>query len=189
MGSSRQVKRSIAKRYAKALFLLCKEDSSYDEVERFITSLEDICTNSEEFVSFIQNPAISRSQLQKVLSEISTRLKAGERLKQFCDVLAKHRRISVLPEICVEFKALCAEMRGEVCATVISKDKLAAKQISSIEDSLGKALGKKVTVKNDLDSTIIGGLIIKVGSLMLDDSVKAKLQALRMVSKRAVAAL
>ena len=189
MSSNRQVKKSIAKRSARALVLLCQEQSSHDEAERFVDAINEVFEGSPEFAHIAENPTVSRSDLKAVLLSIAEKLNADSNLKEFCAVVAKHRRVSLFPEIRDEYKKLCAEMRGEVSATVISKQALTDQQVTSIADSLGKTLGKKVAIKNELDASIMGGLIVKVGSLMLDDSVKAKLEALRLVSKRAVAAL
>ena len=117
------------------------------------------------------------------MSAILGRANAGTVVANFIKVVARNGRLFALPTIIASFRALAAKARGEVVADVTSAVPLNSAQIASLSDTLKAKIGKTVTLQEHVDPSLIGGLIVKVGSQMIDSSLKTKLTAMKIAMK------
>lgn len=174
-------------RYAKSIFDLANDNNALAKVENNLLALGRILDSSAELENILKNPAVSRNSQAAVMGDILKKADADDLTCKFINLLVKNGRISFLRGIIGDYVALAEGHRGELIAEVTSAVALNSKQISSIEESLGKSLQKKVRVHPKVNEEIIGGLIVRIGSKMLDASVLGKLNDLEYISKQAVA--
>jgi len=112
-------------------------------------------------------------------------LGAGDLVQRFVQVLARNRRLSLLPQMIAAWRQILAQARGEVTAQIVSATKLTKAQQKKIEEALAEALSGKVHIENEVDPSLIGGLVIKVGSRMIDTSIRTRLNTLKTLLKGA----
>ena len=170
----------LAGRYAAALFDLAQASKQIDVVTSDLESLYALISGSEDLRRFLESPIISRNDQGKVLSVIVKKAKFHDLTSNFIAVVVENRRLFVLPAIIVAFKAILSKHRGEVTAEVIAATELSNKQLTTLGASLKKAIGSKVTISATVDNELLGGLVVKVGSRMVDSSLRTKLQQLRL---------
>ena len=173
----------LAGRYALALLELADETKSLDEVANDLRALHRIIEQSEDFRRLLRSPLISREAQAKALAAILDKAGSGETARRFGQVLARNRRLFVLPQIIEVYLAELARRRGEVTAQVTSAVELSDAQRQALIDRLKATVGGKVQVDVKVDKGLIGGLIVKVGSRMIDNSLRSKLQRLRLAMK------
>lgn len=180
---------NLARRYAKALFeLSCKKDV-LEKVENDLEALEELVISSDELNKIIGRPILSRENQSEALDKVLEKAKAQNITKNFISVLAKNRRLSELNAIIVEYKKLLSSHRGEVIAQIISAMPLSKGQTDAISKTLSEQLDKKVSIQAEVNKGILGGLVIKVGSKMLDASLISKIENIRMLTKKAIASI
>ena len=170
----------LAGRYASALFDLADADKQLDAVTSDLDSLYAMIGESEDLRSLLSSPVISRNEQGKALSVIVEKAKFTGLTSNFIAVVADNRRLFVLPAIITAFKAILSQHRGEVTAEVIAATELSEKQLTALGASLKEAIGSKVTIDASVDPELLGGLVVKVGSRMIDSSLRTKLQHLRL---------
>ncbi len=168
----------IARRYALALFEMAKEQGKIDQVSQDLVALRSIVAQSAEFRALMVNPTIKRDQQAKALAGLAAHIKSSDLMGQFLGTLAAKRRLPALDLIIAAAEEQIAQHRGEVTAHVVSAQKLDKSQIDSIAANLKKALGMTVKVHATENADIIGGLVIRVGSQLIDSSVRTKLERL-----------
>ena len=173
----------LAGRYATALFQLADTDASLDEVADDLKSLGDMIENSDDLRRLVNSPVFSRAEQAGAMVAVMERAGIGDLVQRFVGVAAHNRRLFVLPEIIAAYLALWAERRGEKTAEVISARELGDKQMSALAASLKKAMGVDVTVNIKVDPGLLGGLVVQVGSRMVDSSLATKLQSIRLAMK------
>lgn len=179
----------LAGRYAKALFSLGKELSQLDQIEQSLEQLRSIYDQSADFRTFVNNPAIPLDSKESTLDALFKKFNGNDTTRKFCKALAQNGRISLLPLCIQQFQTLLTEDRGQITTEIISAAPIQESQITAITSALKKALDKEITVITKIDPSILGGIIIKVGSQMLDSSVKGMLEELTILSKAATATL
>lgn len=184
MSSSRTL---VARRYAKALFALAKAKKSFEVIESDLKAFQEILEGSKELQQALFGPLLSRKKQADIVEAVLKKAKADTLTVQFFAVVAANRRLDCTREIAKAFAALLREERGELAAEVVSAVALKAAQVKSLEASLKSSLGKKVEVSVSVDEKLLGGLVIKLGSTMLDGSLANKLERLRVVGKESVA--
>lgn len=189
MASSSRAVLQVARRYATALFEYAVEKKALEAVEKDLNTLGEFLAGSDELKRFINSPSIKRNAQENTIIKILEQAKAHKVLIQFGALLARKRRLAALPQIVTIFSQLAQEHRGEGQAEVISAHELDKAQLENIKTSLDKVLGKTMNLTSTVNPSIQGGLIIKMGSHMLDDSLKSKLERIRLSTKKAVAAL
>lgn len=167
----------IARRYAQALLALVKADTQ-DALARDLKTLEGMIMESADFRRFIANSTLQRQAQTKALSALGQKAGFSPLMQNFLGTLAMKRRLSVLPEIITALKAALAARKGEVTAEVTVAQKLEPAQAKTLQASLAKLLGCDVNMQVAEDPEIIGGLVIKVGSRLIDSSVKSRLERL-----------
>jgi F-type H+-transporting ATPase subunit delta len=139
--------------------------------------------DSDDFRRFIKSPVLSRTDQSKGIAAIADKAQLSPLSHKFLGLVAANRRLFALPGMIVGFRAILAERRGEATAQVTSAAPLSEGQKASLVDALKKAVGRNVDIVSKVDPSILGGLIVKVGSRMVDSSLKSKLQRLKLAMK------
>jgi len=173
----------IAARYAAALYELADEKGVIDAVADDLSSLQNMIDESDDFRRFIKSPVLSRTDQSKGISAIAEKAQVSPLTLKFLGLVSANRRLFALPGMITGFRAILAERRGQATAHVTSAAPLSDAQTASLVDALKKAIGRNVDVATKIDPTILGGLIVKVGSRMVDSSLKSKLQRLKLAMK------
>jgi F-type H+-transporting ATPase subunit delta len=174
----------IAERYVRALFEVATDDAARAQVEKDLAVLGAFFSD-KSLAKVILNPLLTRAQQASAMKAVLDKIKAHKITAQFVALLAARKRLSILPEISDIFSELAATSRGELKARITSTATLAAKDIESLSTRLSKAYGKKVMLETHQDAGLLGGLIIKIGSVQLDASLAGKLNRLSLALKAA----
>ena len=183
MAERNSVVAQIARPYAAALFDLAQSEGSVAAVETGLTELQKLASDSEDFRRFLRSPVISSDEKSAAANAILSAAKLHPTVANFVRVIARNGRLFALPVIIRTFMELAATSRGEASADVTSASPLADGQRKSLADTLKKKLGKTVTLTEHVDPSLIGGLVVKVGSRMIDSSLKTKLTAIKIAMK------
>lgn len=173
----------LAGRYATALFELAEADKKLDDVAGDLQQLGAMIDGSEDLTRLIKSPVMSRDDQVNAMGAISEAAEFADLTKNFVGVVADNRRLFAIPNIIKAYQALLAASRGEATAEVTSAAKLTAAQMKSLEDALKKAIGTKVQIDQRVDESLLGGLVVRVGSRMIDSSLKTQLQKMRLAMK------
>jgi F-type H+-transporting ATPase subunit delta len=173
----------IARPYAAALFDLSKSEGSVDAVEAGLVDLQKLSGESDDFRRFLHSPVISADEKSGAINAILAKANLNVTVANFVKVVARNGRLFALPAIVKAFQALAAGERGEVSADVTSAAPLSKTQVAELADTLKKKIGKTVTLIEHVDASLIGGLVVKVGSQMIDSSLKTKLSAMKVAMK------
>ena len=173
----------IARPYASALFEVASEAKVLDKVETGLDELNALIDESADFTRFLRSPTITHEQKIPVIETILEKAGAQEQIAKFVKTVARHGRLYALPQMISLFKQLCAEGRGEATAEVTSAAPLTKAQLKSLSDKLKSEVGKTMTLQTRVDPDLIGGLVVKVGSRMIDSSLRTKLSAMKIAMK------
>lgn len=173
----------LSGRYATALFDLAQESGAVDATEKDLAVLLTAAQESADFKAFIQSPLYGKAIQQKAIEALAKEMKLSDLVTRFLGVLVAGRRLNVLEAIVRDFNALLANARGEVSAEVVSAEALSQKQIDALAKALKDTTGQNVTVDARVDESLLGGLIVKIGSRMVDSSLKTKLDNLKVAMK------
>jgi len=173
----------LAGRYATALYELADEAKALDQVAEDLRSLARMIAESPDFNRMIRSPVISRRDQGKAINEILAKAGASELTRKFGGVLADNRRLFALPDIIDGYLAILAGRRGEVTAHVTSAQALTERQLADLEATLRKSVGGKVSVESRVDAGLLGGLVVRIGSRMVDSSLRTKLQHMRLAMR------
>ena len=173
----------LAERYAIALFDLADERKALDEVAGDLRGLRDLIGESADLKRLIRSPVLARSAQGKAIDALAARIALQPLTRNFLGLLAQNRRLFALPEMIARFLATLAFRRGEVTAEVVAAQELTPRQLDTLGDQLRKAVGQKVAVDVRVDPSLLGGLVVKLGSRMVDASLKSKLHRLEMAMK------
>jgi F-type H+-transporting ATPase subunit delta len=180
---------ALAGRYAKALFELAEKKKLLDKVEGDLEQLMKVVGESQELAGVLGNPVVSKNNVAAVVCAVLNKLGANEITVDFLNILAQNGRIKYLSEIVESYSNLMMKNRGEEYAYITTAKKLKSDKVAIIEGTLGKALGSKIKVVTAVNDNILGGMIVRIGSKMLDASVVGQLDKLAMLNKKAIAAL
>lgn len=173
----------LAGRYALALLDLADEDKSLDAVADDLRALRGMIDESEDLRRLLRSPLISREQQATALAAVLDKAGLGETTRRFAQLVARNRRLFVLPRIIDIYLSELARRRGEVTAQVTSAVALSEAQSQALVESLKSKFGGKVNVDVTVDDSLIGGLIVKIGSRMIDNSLRSKLRRLQLAMK------
>lgn len=174
---------SIASRYAQALFEIAKEENGLKALEADTDALGAALAASPELASMIASPVVAREDQASAMAAIAAKMGLSTVMANTIALMASNRRLFVLPQLVSDLQARIAVEKGEVTAEVTSATALSAAQAKALAASLKAKVGKDVKLQTTVDESLIGGLIVKLGSSMIDTSVKAKLAALQNVMK------
>ncbi len=174
---------TIARPYASALFDLAQGAKDIVGVEKALDGLLKLINGSEDFSGFLKSPVISGDAKSAVIVALVKKAKLKGTTANFLNLVAKNQRLFALPQMISQFKALAAKERGEVHADVTSAQPLSKAHQASLAKALKEKIGKDVTLEQHVDADLIGGLIVKVGSQMIDSSLRTKLTAMKIAMK------
>ena len=165
-----------AERYSLALYELANESNLLKQVESQSLSILDLIDSSEDFSNLIKDPTNSQEDLIKIINNISNNNKFENLLKNFLSFLIIKRRFFYVDQILKSFIETCSKKRGELKAELKSAKELSSDEISKITDELTQNFSSKIKLNYKYDKSLIGGLVVQVGSTMVDTSIKNKLQ-------------
>ena len=169
----------LAKRYAKALFQVGKEGDALDEFSTALADMAKLYADVPEVEDGLTNPLYPQDVREKVMEKLVEAMKVSELMTNFFNLVAQKGRADVLPDIAETFQTLVDDERNVCQGTVVSATKISAKLNDKIKATLEKITGKQVVVTNEIDPSIIGGIVARVGDLLLDGSIKTQLQDLK----------
>ncbi|GAB5487993.1 MAG: F0F1 ATP synthase subunit delta [Parasphingorhabdus sp.] len=183
MDHSSGIRASLAGRYATALFALAEENKSIDKVQTSLDTLSAAVTESDDLKALTSSPVLSRDDAGKAIAATAKSLKLDALTTNVLGVLAANRRLDQIPAVIRAFTTLASGHRGEVTAEVTSAHPLDDKQIDALKAQLKKRVGSDVSVSTAVDPSILGGLVVKIGSQMIDNSIKTRLNTLSQAMK------
>lgn len=170
---------SIAFRYALALIEMAQEEKALKSVEADMAKLEELLAGSREMLVLVRNPLLSQKQQLQSMALLAEEAKFHKLTAGFLGVLAQNRRLSYLGVVLVAFRREMSRRRGEVIANVECAYALTPAQAKALKTELGRALGRTVGLDVKVDRSLIGGLRVTVGSRMIDNTIRRKLERLR----------
>ena len=185
MATQSNVVSVVAERYASAVYELADEARILDDTAADLKSLQAMLDESDDLQTVIRSPLIDTDTKAAAMERILAQAGATDLTRRFIAVISRNNRLFVLPATIDAFLTELAKRRGEVTAEVTSAQPLKPSQLDSVTNALRSALGGKVTVDAKLDPSLIGGLVVRVGSRMIDASLKSKLQRLQLAMKGA----
>jgi F-type H+-transporting ATPase subunit delta len=174
---------SIAERYATALFELAEDDKALNELENDVGRFATLHDQSDDLQAFIRSPIYTAEEQVRAIDAVLQQAGIGGLAANFFKVIAQNRRLFAVPGIIAAFRKLLAQKRGEVTAEVTSAEPLSESHLAALREALKASLGKDVALDTRVDPSLIGGLIVKVGSRMIDSSLKTKLSSLKLAMK------
>ena len=183
MSEPASISTGIAQRYATAVYELAKETKKVPALEKDLDGLQDAMTNSDDFRALIHSPIYSRDQQAGAITAIAKKMKLSPTMANTLSLMASKRRLFVLPQLVQTLRDVIAEDKGEIAAEVTSAKALTKAQADKLAKSLKKTTGKTVTLNQTVDESLIGGLIVKLGSKMIDTSIRSKLNSLQNAMK------
>jgi len=176
---------SLAGPYASALFAIAEERDALERTEQGLESVLALTAGSADLGRLIRSPVVARADQGRAMSAILDAMGSDPLVRNFVGVLARNRRLGALPAIARRFRALAAERRGEVEAVAETAIDLDAAATGRIRDALADALGRRVALRTEVDRELLGGLVVRVGSIRVDGSLRTQLQSLAHVMKGA----
>ena len=183
MSESASISTGIAGRYATAVFELAKDGKELDALESDVDTLEATLADSGDFRDLITSPVYSREAQGEAVAALADKMGLSGTTANMLKLMASKRRLFVLPQLVTALRTQIADEKGEVTAEVRSASALSAAQEEKLSQSLKASVGKEVNMKVTVDEDLIGGLIVKVGSKMIDTSIRSKLAALQNTMK------
>ena len=165
-----------ANRYSLALFELAEENNLLSQIEDQSLSMLNLINQSNDFYNVIKDPTVNQEDLSKVINIIVEKNKFDTLFKNFLNFLIQKRRFFFLERILKSFVEICSKKRGELKAELKSAKELSNDEITKITEELTKNFSSKIKLNYKYDKSLIGGLVLQVGSTMVDTSIKNKLQ-------------
>jgi F-type H+-transporting ATPase subunit delta len=173
----------IAARYASAVFELAKDASDLKTLESNVQDLDTVLADSSDIRDLINSPVVSREDQANAIAAVAKKMKLMPIVSNTLALMASKRRLFVLPALVAQLRALIAEEKGEITAEVISAKAMTKTQTDKLAKAIKARIGKDVKIDATVDEELIGGLVIKVGSQMIDTSIRSKLNSLSNVMK------
>ena len=183
MSEPASISAGIAERYATAIFEIAKENKNLDGLETGINDLSAALADSADLRDLISSPLVSRADQEQAITAVAKKMGLPPVLSNSLGLMAQKRRLFVLPQLVAALREALAEERGEVTAEVASAKALTKTQLDKLTKTLSERVGKTVTINATVDEALIGGLVVKVGSKMIDSSIRSKLNSLQNAMK------
>ena len=174
---------SVPGRYASALFELAKEQSQLELVENDLNSILAMLDESSDLMRMVRSPVFSADDQLKALAALLGQAGIGGLALNFVKLIAHNRRLFALPDMIKAFRTLAGDARGEVGADVASATALNDRHLQALKETLKASIGKDVQINASVDPSLLGGLVVKVGSRMIDSSLRTKLSTLKLRMK------
>jgi F-type H+-transporting ATPase subunit delta len=175
----------LAGRYATALFELAVESNAIDAVASDMTRLRSLIEGSADMVRFVRSPVFTREEQGRAIDAIVSRLNVNPLTKNFVGLLAQKRRLFALQGIVAAFETLVAARKGEISVSVVSAKALKSGQRDALVAAVKAAVKREVRISESVDPSLLGGLVVKIGSRQIDSSLKSKLVRLERAMKGA----
>lgn len=169
----------IARRYATAVFDLARDGDQLDALERDVDALDAALAQSADLRDLIRSPIYSRESQAAAVAAIAAKMGLTETVRNTLGLMARKRRLFVLPQMLRALTDMLAAHKGETTAEVTSAKALTKTQADKLSKTLKARMGSEVKIKSAVDESLIGGLVIKVGSTMIDTSIRSKLSQLQ----------
>ena len=173
----------LALRYANAIFELAAEERDIDRVAADFQTLKALLQNSPDLRRLVRAPVFSREEQAKGMEAVLVRAGAGDLTRKLVLLLAQKRRLFALADVIRAFEQLLARHRGEIAAEVTSARELSGAELSELRNMLKDKLGREPRITANVEPKLLGGLVLKVGSRMIDSSLRTKLDSLRAAMK------
>lgn len=183
MSEATTVVSGVAERYATALFELALESDQLDAVASDLTRFEVLLAGSPDLVRLVRSPVFTPDDQLKAIGAVLDKAGIKGTVANFVKLAARNRRLFAVPDMIRGYRALLAAHRGETTADVTSAEALSDAQVADLKAALKAVTGKDVQVNAKIDGSLIGGLVVKVGSRMIDSSLKTKLSSLKLAMK------
>ena len=183
MSETASISMGVASRYARAIFDLVLESDEVPELENNVESLSEALGNSQELRDLIASPLYPRDDQKAAIVAIGIKMKLLGNLTNTLALMASKRRLFVMDSFLSQLKILIAEHKGEVTADVVSAKSLTQGQSDKLAEAIKERVGKEIKINASVDESIIGGIVVKVGSKMIDTSIRSKLNSLQTVMK------
>ncbi len=183
MATTDQTVSGVPGRYASALFELAAEEQSADKIGEQLAAFGAAIDESDDLRALVRSPVYSSDDQIAAIEAIAAKAGLNGTALNFLRLVAKNRRLSALPDMIRGYAALLSQSKGEIAGEVVSAEPLSAQQLKDLKAALKSSLGQEVALSTRVDATILGGLIVKVGSRMMDNSLKTKLQNLKVAMK------
>ncbi len=178
MENSGGIGASLSGRYATALFDLARESKQVETVETSLATLRAALDQSEDFAKLTTSPVLDRADAAKGVAAAAGALAIDPITTKFLGVLAQNRRLGELPAVIRHVRTLIARHRGETTAEVTSAHPLDDEQVAALKAQLKSRIGRDVAIEMNVDPDILGGLVVRIGSQMIDGSIRTRLNTL-----------
>ena len=176
MSKNKEFSSTSASRYSLALYELAEEANLLPQIEENSLAYLSLIDKSKEFNSFLKDPTLSQNILTDINNRISNNFKLENLFKNFLNFLILKRRFFYIEKILSVFNEICSEKRGELKAEIVSSKELSQDEINKITEELSNNFKSKIKLNYKYNQGLIGGLVVQVGSVMIDTSIKNKLQ-------------
>lgn len=183
METSGGIRASLAGRYASALFDLARDERQIDAVGQSLDRLNASLADSRELQGLVSSPLVSREAAGKALAAVAPGIGLDPVTTRFVGVLARNGRLRQLPDVIRIFQRLAADHRGETTAEVTSARPLDDDQVAALKTQLGARVGRDIRIDARVDPSILGGIVVRLGSQMIDASIRTKLNTLALAMK------
>lgn len=183
MAQSANLVSGVAERYASSLFELALVEKKLTETEKDLARFGELLDGSEDLARLITSPAFSANEQLRAISAVLDKAKISGLVGNFIRVVATNRRLFVVPSMLRSFGELMAKHRGEVTADVTVAQALTATQTKELKAALKSVVGKDVAINATIDPSVLGGMIVKIGSRQIDTTLKTKLSSLKLALK------
>jgi F-type H+-transporting ATPase subunit delta len=175
----------VSGRYATALFELAREEKSVDAVKAELDRFEAMLNDSPDLLRLVRSPVFSAGAQSRALAAVLEKAEIGGIAANFLKVLTANRRLFAVADVIRAFRALVARFKGEATADVTVAEALSDKNLDALKTALKAVSGKDVALNVKIDPSIIGGLVVKLGSRMVDSSLRTKLNSIKHAMKEA----
>ena len=176
MSKNKTFSDTSANRYSLALYELANEDGKLEEIEKNSNFFRSLISNNKELKLLIKNPTIKKEDLHLIILKMAEQFKLNDLMTKFLGFLISKRRFFFVEKILNDFIETCSKKRGEVKAELSSAKELSENEINDIKKELEKNFSSQIKLNYKCDPSLIGGLVVQVGSTMVDTSIKNKLQ-------------
>ena len=183
METSGGIRASLAGRYASALFDLARDERQIDSVGQSLERLKAALVESRDLQGLVSSPLVSRDAAGKALGAVAPSIGLDPLTARFMAVLAKNGRLRQLPEVIRIFATLAADHRGETTAEVTTARPLGDDQAAALKAQRGARVGRDIRIDARVDPSILGGIVVRLGSQMIDASIRTKLNTLATAMK------
>jgi F-type H+-transporting ATPase subunit delta len=173
----------LAERYAAALFELADERRELDPVATDLRQLRAMLHDSADLTRLVKSPILSRDEQGKAIAALAERAALSALVRDFLAVVARNRRLFAMPAMIEAYLAKLAERRGEVTAEIVAAQPLSEAQLGALGEQLRRGAGRRVSLEVRVDPSLLGGLVVKLGSRMVDASLSSKLRRLQLAMK------